>query len=257
MREAKPTKSFIEKNAGEMEILDALTYIETQSKLHGMNLETLKRKYLKLYEKYKLEKVRLEEMSRFENEGYAKGYVRIGGMDEAGRGPLAGPVVAACVILKKDEFIPGIKDSKKMSEKARENVFQSITEYAVDFGVGIVDQEQIDDINILNATKKAMIEAIGNLKKPPEYLLMDALEIQACNIPQKSIVKGDNLSVSIAAASIIAKVTRDRLMCRYAEDYPEYGFESNKGYGTAEHIQAIHKYGVCPLHRKLFVRNFL
>ncbi|HBN82462.1 MAG TPA: ribonuclease HII [Clostridiales bacterium] len=240
-----------------MEIHDALEYIEVQSKLYDLNLEPLKKKYLNLYEKYKLEKARLEEMSRYEKEGYAKGYVRIGGIDEAGRGPLAGPVVAACVVLKKDDFIPGIKDSKKMTEKARESVYEAIMEYAADFGVGIVDHHTIDDINILNATKKAMIEAIGNLKSPPEYLLIDALEIPDYNIPQKSIVKGDNMSVSIAAASIVAKVTRDRIMCRYAEEYPCYGFESNKGYGTADHIEAIHKYGICPLHRKLFVRNFL
>lgn len=257
MSNLKPTIKSIDRAAGEMDIQDALSFIECQSKTYHLNLDTLKKKYQKLYDKYKAEKERLESMSFFEKEGYAKGFLRIGGVDEAGRGPLAGPVVAACVILKKGDFIPYINDSKKLTVTARERLYETIMERATDVGVGVVDNLEIDRINILNATKKAMMDAVNNLKTPPEYLLLDAMELSNCSVPQVSVVKGDALSVSIAAASIIAKVTRDRIMCSYALEYPFYGFESNKGYGTKEHIEAIRKYGVCPLHRELFVRNFL
>ena len=257
MNGAKPTKSIIEKTASTMGLEEALDYIEAQSKLYDLNLDALKKKYQNLYEKYKAEKERLKIMSRFEYEGYAMGYRRIGGVDEAGRGPLAGPVVAACVVLKRDTFIPNVNDSKKLTEKSREKVYDMIMECAEDIGIGIVDHETIDEINILNAAKMAMKKAVENLKILPDYLLTDAVEIPDCTPVQKPIVKGDALSVSIAAASIVAKVTRDRIMCRYAEEYPCYGFENHKGYGTAEHIAAIQKYGICPIHRKLFVKNYI
>ncbi len=256
MDDRKPTKKSIETAAKNMSVEVALEFIQKQSNYYQINLDSLKDKYQKLYEKYKEEKERLFNMQVYEREGYAKGYTRIGGADEAGRGPLAGPVVAACVILKKDEFIPDINDSKQLSEKKREELFKIITECAVDVGIGISDTLLIDRINILNATKKAFVKAVKSMQWSPDYLLIDALEISELDTNQKSIIKGDTLSISIAAASIIAKVTRDRLMLEYAEKYPQYGFESNKGYGTREHIEAIREHGLCPLHRKLFVRNF-
>ena len=182
----------------------------------------------------------------------------IAGIDEAGRGPLAGPVVVGIAIMKPDSFIEGVNDSKKISEKKRELLYEQITNEAIDWSVGIVDQNEIDEINILNATKKALHMAITNLKIKPDRILVDALEhIDTCGIPYTSIIKGDAKVYSISAASIIAKVTRDRMMKEYDEIYPEYGFAGHKGYGTAKHIQAIKTYGPCPLHRKTFIKNFI
>lgn len=201
---------------------------------------------------------RLNVLKEFENKLYSEGLKYIAGIDEAGRGPFAGPVVVGIAIMKPDSFIEGVNDSKKISEKKRELLYEQITNEAIDWSVGIVDQNEIDEINILNATKKALHMAITNLKIKPDRILVDALEhIDTCGIPYTSIIKGDAKVYSISAASIIAKVTRDRMMKEYDEIYPEYGFAGHKGYGTAKHIQAIKAYGPCPLHRKTFIKNFI
>ncbi len=201
---------------------------------------------------------RLNVLKEFENKLYSEGLKYIAGIDEAGRGPLAGPVVVGIAIMKPDSFIEGVNDSKKISEKKRELLYEQITNEAIDWSVGIVDQNEIDEINILNATKKALHMAITNLKIKPDRILVDALEhMDTCGIPYTSIIKGDAKVYSISAASIIAKVTRDRMMKEYDEIYPEYGFAGHKGYGTAKHIQAIKAYGPCPLHRKTFIKNFI
>ena len=201
---------------------------------------------------------RLNILKEFETNLYKTGIKYIAGIDEAGRGPLAGPVVVGIAIMKPESFIEGINDSKKISEKKREMLYDKITEEAVDWVVGIIDQNEIDKINILNATKKALHMAIDNLKVKPDRILVDALEhIDTCGIPYTSIIKGDAKIYSISAASIIAKVTRDRIMQEYDEIYPQYGFTNHKGYGTAKHIQAIKQYGPCPLHRKTFIKNFI
>lgn len=179
----------------------------------------------------------------------------IAGVDEVGRGPLAGPVVAACCILPLDCMIDGINDSKKLSEAKREKLYCEITASAF-FKVSVIPQEVIDEINILRATKRAMAECIENMPVKPELVLIDAVDVKV-SVPIKSIIKGDAQSYNIAAASIIAKVTRDRLMRDYDNLYPQYGFAKNKGYGTKEHIEALKKCGPCPLHRKSFIKNFI
>ena len=201
---------------------------------------------------------RLNKLKEFENNLYKTGLTYIAGIDEAWRGPLAGPVVVGIAIMKPDSFIEGVNDSKKISEKKREIIYEQIISEALDWSVGIVDQNEIDEINILNATKKALHMAIENLKVKPDRILVDALEhIDTCKIPYTSIIKGDAKIYSISAASIIAKVTRDRMMQEYDEIYPEYGFKSHKGYGTAKHIEAIKAYGPCSLHRQTFIKNFI
>lgn len=201
---------------------------------------------------------RLNVLKEYENKLHKEGLNYIAGIDEAGRGPLAGPVVVGCVILPENSFIEGVNDSKKISEKKRERLYDEITNEAIAWSVGIVDQTEIDEINILNATKKALTMAIQNLEVKPERILVDALEhIDTCGIPYTSIIKGDAKNYSIAAASIIAKVTRDRIMYEWDKVYPEYGFASHKGYGTAKHIQAIKENGICMLHRETFVKNIV
>ena len=211
---------------------------------------------------------RLKEIKKIERELYLQGITSIAGIDEAGRGPLAGPVVVACVIMPQDSMIEGVNDSKKVSEKKREKLYDVILEESIAFGVGIISQAEIDRINILNATKEGLTIAIKEMEKnlqerkrtiqKPDIILVDALtKIDTDHIPYKSIIKGDAKSYSIAAASIIAKVTRDRIMRQWDEVYPMYGFAKNKGYGTAAHIQAIKEYGLCPLHRRSFVKNIV
>lgn len=178
----------------------------------------------------------------------------IAGIDEAGRGPLAGPVVCACCIMPMDHMIEGVMDSKKISENRREKLYETIVKTALDYSVSVVENEEIDEINILNATKKGMLECILKLKIPPEVVLIDAVKIADYKV--MPIIKGDAKSYNIAAASIIAKVTRDRIMRRYDGIYPDYGFAKNKGYGTGEHIEAIKKYGLTQIHRRTFVKNF-
>ncbi len=201
---------------------------------------------------------RLLDLSKYEREYNEKGYELIGGIDEAGRGPLFGPVVAACVVLPKGCLIEGVNDSKKLSEKKREALFDEIKEKAVAWGVGIVDNNTIDEINILEATRKAMNEAVSNLQVKPDYIFIDAEKhVDTCGIPYLPIIKGDALSINISCASIIAKVTRDRMIDELAKEYPQYGLEKHKGYGTKEHIDAIKKYGITPLHRKTFCQKFV
>ena len=204
------------------------------------------------------EEQRLNELKEIDKSYFKEGYNYICGIDEAGRGPLAGPVVVAAVILPKDSIIEGVNDSKKVSEKMREKLYELIIEEAISYSVGIVDQNEIDRINILNATKAGLTEAVRTLKVKPELILDDALtNIDTCGVPYQSIIKGDAKSYSIAAASIIAKVTRDRIMREWDKVYPQYGFEKHKGYGTAAHISAIKENGLCPLHRLSFVKNII
>ena len=204
-------------------------------------------------EKLDAERARLEQMREYEHQ-YAS-YKAICGIDEAGRGPLAGPVVAGAVILVPDCEILYLNDSKKLSPKRREELFAEIQEKAVSWSVGIVDAGEIDRINILQATYEAMRKAIAGLKLVPDLLLNDAVVIPEVETEQVKIIKGDAKSVSIAAASILAKVTRDRMMEQYDALYPEYGFAKHKGYGTAAHMAALQKHGLCPIHRKTFLKN--
>ncbi len=212
-------------------------------------------KYRKQEEKLAIEKKRIENMSIYEKK-YAD-YSCICGIDEVGRGPLAGPVVAGAVILPKDCDILYLNDSKKLSEKKREELYDEIMEKAIATGIGIVSPARIDEINILQATYEAMRMAIEQLQVRPDLLLNDAVTIPDVTIKQVPIIKGDAKSISIAAASIIAKVTRDRLMVQYEEVLPGYGFASNKGYGSAAHIQALREQGATPIHRKTFIKNFV
>lgn len=203
------------------------------------------------------EEERLIKLKEIEKEFYDRGVNYIAGIDEAGRGPLAGPVVVACVLLPKDSMIEGVNDSKKVSENKREKLYDLIIQEAISYGVGIVYQEEIDEINILQATKKALTMAITQMETNPNIIMVDALNgIDTLGIPYKSIIKGDAKCYSIAAASIIAKVTRDRIMREWDKVYPEYGFAAHKGYGTAKHIAAIKEYGPCPIHRRTFIKNF-
>jgi len=206
--------------------------------------------------KIESEKERLIKMQRFEKPLYAAGIKYIAGIDEVGRGPLAGPVVTCAMVLEPDVLIEGINDSKKVTEKNREKLFDIIINNCISYGIGMANEKVIDEINILNATKQAMCEALGNLDVTPQHLLIDAVEL-GLNIPTTALIKGDAFSISIASASIVAKVTRDRMMVAYDEIYPEYGFSKNKGYGTAEHIAALKKYGPCPIHRKTFIKGIL
>ncbi len=189
---------------------------------------------------------------RFERDAWRAGLGRVAGVDEAGRGPLAGPVVAAAVILDPGRPINGLQDSKLLTPARRAELFAEIRQVAMAVGVGSVDPETIDRINILEATRRAMLEAIEKLPLPPELVLIDALRIVPLPCPQKSLIKGDRRSASIAAASIVAKVTRDRLMVEYDRQFPVYGFARHKGYATPAHQAALAKYGPCPLHRRTF-----
>ena len=210
---------------------------------------------LKKAAKLEAEKQRIEAMREYEEMYDTFSYIC--GIDEAGRGPLAGPVVAGAVILPKGKRILYVNDSKKLSEKKRDELFDVIKEEALSYGIGIVSPERIDEINILQATYEAMRQAISMLEPQPTLLLNDAVNIPGEPMKQVSIIKGDAKSISIGAASIIAKVTRDAMMVEYDKIYPEYDFASNKGYGSAKHIEALKKYGPCPIHRKSFIHNFI
>ena len=204
------------------------------------------------------EEQRLLNLKEQEKELMEKGFKTICGIDEAGRGPLAGPVVVASVIMPADSMIEGVNDSKKISEKKREKLYDQIIEEAICYGVGIVDNIEIDEMNILNATKKGLTMSLQELTVKPDLIIVDALtHIDTLGIPYESIIKGDAKCYSIAAASIIAKVTRDRIMREWDEIYPQYGFIQHKGYGTAKHIQSIKEYGLCPIHRRTFTKHFI
>ena len=211
-------------------------------------------KAYKKIEALEKEKARINELWKYERE-YSS-YTYVCGIDEVGRGPLAGPVVAGAVILPRDCDILYINDSKKLSEKKREELYDIILEKAITVGLGYASPERIDEINILQATYEAMRDAIRNLSVSPDILLNDAVTIPEITCKQVPIIKGDAKSISIGAASIVAKVTRDRLMVDYDTVYPEYGFASNKGYGASVHIEALKKYGPTPIHRRSFIKNF-
>ena len=230
-------------------------FINTYKEDERAGVASLVEKAKKQLNAYEKELARTEKMKSFEKE-YAS-YSYICGIDEVGRGPLAGPVVAGAVILPKDCDILYLNDSKQLSEKKREELYDVIMEKAVSTGLGFVSPERIDQINILQATYEAMREAIAKLSPQPDLLLNDAVTIPKVAIRQVPIIKGDAKSISIAAASIIAKVTRDRLMVQYDSVFPEYGFASNKGYGAAAHIEALRKYGPTSIHRRSFIKNLL
>jgi len=201
---------------------------------------------------------RLTNLKEIEKDLHSKGFKNICGIDEAGRGPLAGPVVIAGVIMPEDSMIEGVNDSKKVSEKKRELLYDKIIEEAISYQVAIIGQDVIDDINILNATKQGLTSVIKGLDTRPDLVIVDALEhIDTNGVPYESIIKGDAKCYSIAAASILAKVTRDRIMREWDSVYPQYGFSGHKGYGTAKHIQAIKECGLCPIHRRSFTKNFV
>ncbi len=204
-------------------------------------------------ERIEKQQLRLQEMLSFERELWSAGKEYIAGVDEVGRGPLAGPVVTAAVILPKDFSLLGVDDSKKLSPKRREELFEQIKEAAVCWAIGRREPDRIDAVNILEATKEAMRDAVKALPVRPDHVLIDAVRLQGLDMPQTSIIKGDARSVSIAAASILAKVTRDREMVEMAGIYPGYAFESNKGYGTSAHYEGLRKLGPCPIHRKTFL----
>ena len=201
---------------------------------------------------------RLTNLKEIEKDLHQKGFKNICGIDEAGRGPLAGPVVVAGVIMPDDSMIEGVNDSKKISEKKRELLYDKIIEEAISYSVAIIGQDVIDDINILNATKQGVTGVVKGLDVRPDLIIVDALQhIDTDGVPYDSIIKGDAKCYSIAAASIIAKVTRDRIMKEWDKVYPQYGFAGHKGYGTAKHIAAIKEHGLCPIHRRSFTKKFV
>ena len=214
-------------------------------------------------ERLEKQRQRLIEMKEREKQLHAEGLSYIAGVDEVGRGPLAGPVVTAAVVLPEQFVVPGIDDSKKLSEKRREELYEVITREALAWGIGMADHQVIDEINILQATKQAMKQAVEEADRmlrertggSIECVLLDAVELPGLQIPQESIIKGDAKVLAIAAASIVAKVTRDRMMVRYAREYPWYAFEKNKGYGTKEHYAGLREHGLCPIHRKTFLKK--
>ena len=218
-------------------------------------VQALLSRYEKKLADYRKELLRTEQMKTYEHKYEHLGYVC--GIDEVGRGPLAGPVVACAVILPADTDILYLDDSKKLSAKKREELYDVIMDKAVSVGIGMRSHKRIDEINILQATYEAMRDAISALSVKPQILLNDAVRIPDVEIPQVPIIKGDSLSASIAAASIVAKVTRDRMMCGFDEQYPGYGFKDNKGYGSAAHIEALKEHGPCPIHRRTFIGNFV
>ncbi len=203
--------------------------------------------------KHSKEQKRVMSLMVYEAHARQLGYKRITGVDEAGRGPLAGPVVAAACVIPEDVLIEGINDSKQLTPSLREMLYETIiSDETIDYGIGIAEAPKIDEINILRATFEAMIAAIAALSNSPDYLLVDGLHLPTQGVPGLAIVEGDGKSQSIAAASILAKVTRDRIMLKFHEEWPMYGFNQHKGYGTAGHLEAIHKYGPCPIHRMSF-----
>ena len=214
-------------------------------------------------ERIEKQKQRLMEMKQPEAELRAEGYTCIAGVDEVGRGPLAGPVVTAAVVLPEDFNVLGVDDSKKLSEKRREELYEKIIDGCIAYGIGMMDHAVIDEINILQATKRAMKQAVENCDTmlsersagKIDFVLFDAVTIEGLSVPQHAVIKGDAKVLAIAAASIIAKVTRDRMMVEYAKEYPWYAFEKNKGYGTAAHYEGIRTHGTCPIHRMSFLKN--
>lgn len=232
-----------------------LDFIEIFSVDDRKSVQSICDKLKKVLIRLQAEEERLDLLNYYENECYKNGAVFVAGLDEVGRGPLAGPVVAAVVVLKPNARIPGINDSKKLSEEKRESLYDTIINEAIDYGIGMADNNEIDEHNILNATYIAMKRALERLEVDVDCLLNDAVRIPGVDIPQLPIIKGDAKSISIAAASIVAKVTRDRMMVDYDKEYPGYGFASNKGYGTRDHYQGLEKFGRTKIHRNSFLKN--
>jgi len=241
----------IKEKAETMDVNEAFKWLVSLSEEYGDKVKELADKYHRKVLHLKEENERIMAMSVMELEAYSQGFQFVGGIDEAGRGPLAGPVVAACVILPPGVMIHKINDSKKLTPAMRDKLFDEIREKAVAYGIGIVDNETIDRINIFEATKKAMLLAVENMRLRPDFLIIDAVKLPL-EIPQKSIPKADEMSISVAAASILAKVTRDRIMEDYEKQYSGYGFAKHKGYCTREHVMAIKEKGLCPVHRRSF-----
>lgn len=217
-----------------------------------IGVRKLVKQYEKQQEQLKIEREKFEKMTEIEYRLYEKNYKLIAGIDEVGRGPLAGPVVAAAVILPRDFELIGLNDSKQLNEDKRNKFYEIIREQALDIGIGNSGNDEIDEINIFEATKLAMKRAVLDLNQAPSYLLIDAVQLNDLPIEQQSIVKGDSKSISIAAASIVAKVTRDSMMKKLHEQYPMFHFISNMGYGTKEHLEALKQFGPSPVHRKSF-----
>lgn len=246
----KEINAFLLENADtETFILELLEDPRQSVKKLGLNLEMKNRKL-------RIEQERIKGLKEIEETYYAAGYDVIAGIDEVGRGPLAGPVVTCGIIMPKSSLLSDINDSKKLSKKKREELNRKIIAESCDYAIGMVDEKVIDGINILSATKKAMEESLNNFKIKPDLVLLDAMTIDT-TIPQRSIIQGDASVYSIAAASIVAKVFRDHLMEDYHEIYPQYGFNTNMGYGTAEHIRALKEYGPTPIHRQSFIKKFI
>jgi ribonuclease HII len=246
----------IKKKLNELSGNDAEQLIMTLEDDTRVSVRKVIDQYKARQKKFSDELVRIYSMKEYERKYQMADYIC--GIDEVGRGPLCGPVVTCAVILPKDVIIPGVNDSKKLSAKKREELAAVIKDKCIEYSIGMVDSSEIDRINILNATVKAMESAVNSLKHRPQVLLIDALHLpDITDIRQESIVKGDATVFTIAAASIVAKVTRDHMMDEYDRQYPGYGFAKNKGYGTREHIEAIKKLGPCPIHRRTFIKNFL
>ncbi|HHY63595.1 MAG TPA: ribonuclease HII [Clostridiaceae bacterium] len=250
----KPTLKSLKEQADAMEAEQAYKWLKSLSEEYGDYVDDLADNYYKRWLKIRAEEERLLKMSAMELEAYGKGYLYVGGIDEAGRGPLAGPVVAACVILPPGVVIHRLNDSKKLTEQARDELYDIIKEKSVSYGIGIVNNRKIDEINIYEATRKAMELAVSHMKIKPDFLIIDAVRL-SLDIPQRSVPKADQNSVSVAAASILAKVTRDRIMEKLDLKYPGYGLAKHKGYGTGEHIRAIREKGLSPIHRVSFTKN--
>lgn len=228
-----------------------MEYIEELKKDNRKGVQKLIMKWEKQEAQKELAHSQFVEMTSFERKYRSQGFRFIAGIDEAGRGPLAGPVVAGAVILSEDFYLPGLNDSKKLTEAKREEYFEIINDQALAVGIGIIEAAEIDEINILQASKKAMLHAAAQLEINPDFLLIDAVKLET-PYPFEALIKGDARSVSIAAASVIAKVTRDRLMKGLGLRFPQYGFQANMGYGTAEHLNALREHGVTDHHRKTF-----
>ena len=237
-------------------IIDIYKVINIYNDDKRIGVQNLIKSYKNKLKKYEEELIRIENMKKYEKKAYSQGKNLITGIDEVGRGPFAGPVVTASVILPKDCNILGINDSKKLNEEKRNELFKLIKEQAIEITINMEDNNVIDEINILQATIKSMIKNVHNFKNKPDYLIVDAVKLDI-NIPCISMPKADEKSISVAAASIIAKVTRDEYMSQMHLIYPQYKFNVNKGYGTKEHIEAIKKYGPCPIHRKSFIKKYI
>ncbi|MBP7175773.1 MAG: ribonuclease HII [Thermoclostridium sp.] len=252
----KMTLNEIREKAAGIPLEQAVQWLADLVPQQGIQVAKLADIYSRKLHKLNEERSRIQKMSQYEIIARTKGYVHIGGVDEAGRGPLAGPVVASCVVLPQGCFIEQLNDSKKLSPVVRDKLFDRIMAEAVDYGIGMVMSDEIDQMNILNATRKAMVLAVSQLKTQPDYLIIDAVKL-SLQIEQLSIFKADSLSISVAAASILAKVTRDRWMEQADKQYPGYNFSRHKGYGTEDHIQAIRANGLCPIHRRTFTRQWV